>query len=148
MELKRVGPDYRELPDAYQVAALRGVLTGEYRGHIDMQLAEKNEEGRTTRGNSSVRSTTDKRGGALGNQQATDIRGWPWIQACGGHGHDEEWGGADSWGEEERGHVEEVRKWKGKCIAFRGNATIAGSGVNPRGIARHWEKGFSGACYN
>ena len=28
MDLKRVGPDYKELPDAYQVAALRGMLTG------------------------------------------------------------------------------------------------------------------------
>ena len=39
MELNRVDPDYNKLPDAYQVAALRGMLPGKYRGHIDMKLA-------------------------------------------------------------------------------------------------------------
>jgi hypothetical protein len=39
MELKRNDPDYKELPDAYQVAALRGMPTGTYRDHIDMKLA-------------------------------------------------------------------------------------------------------------
>ncbi len=31
LELKRVVPDYKELPDAYQIAALRGMLTGNYK---------------------------------------------------------------------------------------------------------------------
>ncbi len=39
MELKRVDPDYKELLGACQVAALRGMLTGKYRDHIDMKLA-------------------------------------------------------------------------------------------------------------
>ena len=39
MELKIVYPDYNELPDAYQIAALRGMLTGKYNDHIDMKLA-------------------------------------------------------------------------------------------------------------
>ena len=34
-------PDYIELPDAYQTAALRGILTGKYRDHIDMKMAER-----------------------------------------------------------------------------------------------------------
>ena len=37
--LKRVNPDYKELLDACKVAALRGMLTGKYRDHIDMKLA-------------------------------------------------------------------------------------------------------------
>ena len=41
MDLRRVDPDYIELPDAYQTAALRGILTGKYRDHIDMKMAEK-----------------------------------------------------------------------------------------------------------
>ena len=44
MELRRVAPDYKELPDAYQTAALRGILTGKYRDHIDMNMAEKEYE--------------------------------------------------------------------------------------------------------
>ena len=28
LDLERVDPDYKELPDAYQVAAVRGLLTG------------------------------------------------------------------------------------------------------------------------
>ena len=28
MELRRVDPDYIELPDTYQTATLRGILTG------------------------------------------------------------------------------------------------------------------------
>ena len=39
LELKRVDPDYKELPDAYQIAALRGMLTGKYKDHIDPKLA-------------------------------------------------------------------------------------------------------------
>ena len=41
MELRRVDPDYIELPDTYQTATLRGILTGKYRDHIDMNMAEK-----------------------------------------------------------------------------------------------------------
>ena len=41
MELRRVDPDYVDLPDAYQTAALRGLLTGKYRDQIDMQMAER-----------------------------------------------------------------------------------------------------------
>ena len=41
VELKRVDPEYEELPDACQVAALRGMLTGKYRGHTDVKLAGK-----------------------------------------------------------------------------------------------------------
>ena len=41
VELRRVDPDYVELPDAYQTAALRGILTGKYRDHIDMTMAER-----------------------------------------------------------------------------------------------------------
>ena len=41
MELRRVDPDYIELPDAYQTAALRGILTGKCRDHIDMKMAER-----------------------------------------------------------------------------------------------------------
>ena len=41
MELRRVDPDYVDLPDAYQTAALRGILTGKYRDHIDMKMAER-----------------------------------------------------------------------------------------------------------
>ena len=41
MELKRVDPDYRQLPDAYQIAALRGTLTGKYNYHIVMKLAAR-----------------------------------------------------------------------------------------------------------
>ena len=33
MELRRVDPDYKALLDAYQTAALRGILTGKYREH-------------------------------------------------------------------------------------------------------------------
>ena len=40
-ELRRVDPDYKELPDAYQTAALRGILAERYRDHIDMKLAER-----------------------------------------------------------------------------------------------------------
>ena len=39
VELRRVDLDYKELPDACQVAALRGMLTGKYRDDIDMKLA-------------------------------------------------------------------------------------------------------------
>ena len=39
MELKRVDPDYKELPDACQSAALRGMLTGKRKDRMDMQLA-------------------------------------------------------------------------------------------------------------
>ena len=39
MELNRVDPDYKELPDAYQVAALPCMLTGTYRDHIEMKQA-------------------------------------------------------------------------------------------------------------
>ena len=38
MELRRVYPDYKGLPDAYQTAAIRGLRTGRYRDHIDMKL--------------------------------------------------------------------------------------------------------------
>ena len=41
MELRRVDLDYKELPDAYQTAALRGSLNGKYRDHIGMQMAER-----------------------------------------------------------------------------------------------------------
>ena len=33
MELRRVDPNYIDLPDAYQTAALRGILTGKYCDH-------------------------------------------------------------------------------------------------------------------
>ena len=32
---------YKELPDAYQTEALRGLLAVKYQDHIDMMLAEK-----------------------------------------------------------------------------------------------------------
>ncbi len=41
MELRRVDLDYKELPDAYQIVARRGILTGVFRKHIDMRMAEK-----------------------------------------------------------------------------------------------------------
>ena len=39
--IEEVDPDYKELPDAYQIAALRGMLTGKYKDHIDMKLAAR-----------------------------------------------------------------------------------------------------------
>ena len=39
--MRRVDPDYIELPDAYQTAALRGSLTRKCRDHIDTKMVEK-----------------------------------------------------------------------------------------------------------
>ena len=94
MELKRVDPDYKELPDAYQIAALRGMLTGKYKDHIDMKLAVRDYD-KDELLNEVRRYAIIKRR-EVNNPNATDVyavhkskgnaatshQRWPWIQAC------------------------------------------------------------------
>ena len=166
MELKRVDPDYKDLPDAYQVAALRGMLTGKYRDHIDMKLAERDmqkdellgeirryavlkRQQRKSPDAMDVDAVTRRRRGNPDNAHALHSRGeWPWIQACSG---DEEWGNA--WGYEEEddwGQIEEVGKGKGKSKgkAFRGECYTCGEWGHSTRNCPTLGKGFSGACYN
>jgi hypothetical protein len=145
MELKRVDPDYKDLPDAYQVAALRGMLTGKYRGHIDMKLAERDmkkdellgeirryavlkRQQRKSPDAMDVDEVTQRRKGNSENVHRGQHRGeWPWIQACSWPRHDEEWGNACGYEEEEDwGQIEEVGKGKGKGKAFRGECYTCG----------------------
>jgi len=167
MELKRVDPDYKDLPDAYQVAALRGMLTGKYRDHIDMKLAEKDmkkdellgeirryavlkRQQRKSPDAMDVDEVTQRRKGNSENVHRMQPRGeWPWIQACSGPRHEEEWGNA--WGYEEEdnwGQIEEVGKGKGKGKAFRGECYTCGKWGHSARNCPTMGKGFSGACYN
>ena len=159
-------PDYKDLPDAYQVAALRGMLTGKYRDHIDMKLAERDmqkdellgeirryavlkRQQRKSPDAMDVDAVTRRRRGNPDNAHALHSRGeWPWIQACSG---DEEWGNA--WGYEEEddwGQIEEVGKGKGKGKgkAFRGECYTCGEWGHSTRNCPTLGKGFSGACYN
>ena len=119
MELKRVDPDYKALPDAYQIAALRGMLTGKYKDHIDMKLAvrdyDKDELLNEVRRYAIVKRREVKHPNAMevdavhkekGNA-ATSHQRWLWIQACCREGEgDEPKCDEEQWEEEGRGQVE------------------------------------------
>ena len=112
MELKSVDPDYKDLLDAYQVAALRGMLKGKYRDHIDTKLAERDmkkdellgeirryvvlkRQQRKSPDAMDVDAVAQKirtsSGHASGSYSKVE---WPWIQSCTRAGHDEYWGAA------------------------------------------------------
>ena len=134
MELTRVAPDYKELPDSYQIAALRGMLTGKYKDHIDMQLADQ-EYDKAELLNKVRRYATIKRR-EVTNSSAMEVDAvnkgkgsgyffnhrWPWIQECFRETEKLEW-------EQEEANLEN-----------RGAGTSRGSGTGERkGQAVHWE---------
>jgi hypothetical protein len=138
MELKLVDPDYKEPPDAYQVAALRGMLTGKYRDLVDMKLAVRvygkyellNEVRRyaalkrreTNNPNAmEVDAVQRVKGCKAGSSSTgTGTQQWPWIQACTHAAHEEEWAEEEAWDEDAWGQVNAVVKGKGKGKPFEG----------------------------
>ena len=118
MELKRVDPDYKKFPDAYQVAALRGMLSGKYGHYIDMKLAVResgkdellNEDRiyaalkRTEINNSNAKEVDAMQRGkgskASLPSAGTGTQQWPWTQACTDEVQEEEWLEYEHWAED------------------------------------------------
>jgi len=162
MELRRVDPDYKELPDAYQIAALRGMLTGKYKDHIDMKLAvrdyDKDELLAEVRRYAALKRREMKNSNAMevdavnrgkGNSSTSISQRWPWIQACSQEGEDEEWGHwEEHWEDKEQGQVEEVQKGKGKGRPFSGSCYHCGKWGHSARNCPAQGKGFKGKCYS
>ena len=91
------------------------MVTGKYRDHIDMKLAEQEDEvfseihryvvlKRQRQRNPDamgVDAVKQKRRESRGRPGRSEDHSWPRIQACVGPGPDEEWGGDEEWEEDD-----------------------------------------------